>query len=93
MNIKPGDVVTIGNQVGLVCAIRGKLVILRQFRFTPGGQWRGCFDREYPLELVKPASEYEINSIHNQAIRAVKFYRFAVPRKIFLMIAGKENHE
>ncbi|MEA5511796.1 hypothetical protein VB715_18650 [Crocosphaera sp. UHCC 0190] len=43
--------------------------------------------------LVQVASETEINSIHNQAIRAVNFYRFAVPRKIFLMITGGEDHE
>ncbi|MGB5770127.1 MAG: hypothetical protein WBM32_09685 [Crocosphaera sp.] len=67
------------------------MVIVRRFRFTPTGQWRGCFDSQYPLLLVSKASKIQVDSIHNQASRAVSFNRFAVPRKIFLMITGGED--
>ncbi|MDJ0583284.1 hypothetical protein [Crocosphaera sp.] len=93
MNIKPGDVITVGNQPGLVRAVRGKMVIIRRFRFTPTGQWRGCFDSQYKITQVSKATETQVNSVYSQAIQAVSFNRFSVPRKIFLMIVNGENNE
>ncbi len=91
MTIELGDVVVAGHHPGLVIDIWGKTVFIRKFRFTPGGQWRGSYVTKYPIESVNQASKTQVNSVYSQAIKAVSFNRFSVPRKIFLMITGGKH--
>lgn len=82
--LHPGDVVIANNEPGLVITINSHYgIIIRRFRFTQGGQFRGIFDYSYPRENLSLANAQQTNSVKEDALKALRFKQAAIPKKIY----------
>ena len=82
--LQPGDVVIANNEPGLVITTNSYYgIIIRRFRFTQGGQFRGIFDYSYPREQITLANSQQTSSVKEAALKALRFKQAAIPKKIY----------
>lgn len=84
MNLKPGDVVIANNEPALVITTTSHYgIIVRRYRFTQGGQFRGAFDYAYRESEISLANPQQIYSVREAALKAFKFQKSAIPKQIY----------